>query len=335
MSSLTKCIIVAFIVTFLFSAGSMANEFSEETLSASESKFEKDRRSILSMAGNYHVTFDFIETVPFVDGYEPKERSVSSGYEIVRVIADSSSFISLQHILVVGGKNPFPIKHWRQDWYFEPDSILEYIGKNTWQTTPVSDEEAQGKWSQIVYQVDDAPRYGALGNWNHESGRSQWTPHSTWRPLPRRDAKKRTDYHVMDGVNRHTITPFGWVHEQDNTKLIVADSHQALVRELAVNTYRRDDSFSTDVAETYWQKTAQFWAGIRAEWSRIEAEHKVFGLTVEGEPAALYDPLLDLARAVAAGELETESALKQAKPIVEKFVEAKTGNGPEEMATSK
>ena len=35
--------------------------------------FEQDRDSILAMTGDYKVTFDFTETVSFVNGYELKD----------------------------------------------------------------------------------------------------------------------------------------------------------------------------------------------------------------------------------------------------------------------
>src|SRR5687767_3778000 len=80
---------------------------------------EKDRASILAMAGDYRVRFDMRETVPFVPGYEPLDEKVSGGYEAVRVVEDRGDFISLQHILVVedDGK-PVVVKHWRQDWTY-------------------------------------------------------------------------------------------------------------------------------------------------------------------------------------------------------------------------
>ena len=35
----------------------------------------------------------------------------------------------------------------------------------------------------------------------------------TWRPLPRREYTRRSDYNALDVVNRHTIVPGGWTHE--------------------------------------------------------------------------------------------------------------------------
>ncbi|HJU06279.1 MAG TPA: DUF6607 family protein [Nitrospiraceae bacterium] len=66
-------------------------------------KFQHDRKAILAMAGNYHVSFNFRETVSFVEGYTLKAPYEPDGYEIVRVIRDDGGLISLQHILVAGG----------------------------------------------------------------------------------------------------------------------------------------------------------------------------------------------------------------------------------------
>ncbi len=297
-----------------------------------QKKFEQDRQAILAMAGDYHVTFDFIETVSFVEGYDLKDRKLSGGNEIVRVIEDTGDFISLQHILVVGGDQKFPIKHWRQDWRYEPDSVLVFIGGNAWETRPVSAGEAAGKWSQTVYQVDDAPRYGAVGAWAHENGVSAWTPPHEWRPLPRRDATTRDDYHAVDAVNRHAITPFGWVHEQDNSKLVLSGDPQALVHEVAVNTYKHYDDFETDVGDDYWAETADFWAEVRAEWARIEAENPVFGLTIQGEPEALYMEVLELAGAVNDGTKETAVAAEEARAVIAKYTTTEIGSLAERIA---
>lgn len=297
-----------------------ASVSSSAAAAAHDEDFEADREAILAMAGNYRVTFDFIETVSFQEGYELKDRKLSGGDEIVRVIADEGDFISLQHILVVGGDEKIPIKHWRQDWRYEPESVLVFKGGNTWERRELSAAEAKGKWSQVVYQVDDAPRYGALGEWTHEEGVSEWTPPAEWRPLPRRDATTRDDYHAVDAVNRHTITPDGWVHEQENTKLVLTGgTPKALAREIGVNTYKRFDDFDIAVGEDYWTETADFWAEVRDEWIRIENENAEFGLTIQGEPEELYMKILELAGDVEEGEKSTEDAAAEARAVIAEY----------------
>ncbi|MEZ5983480.1 MAG: DUF6607 family protein [Parvularculaceae bacterium] len=298
------------------SVGAAADAASQE---AEAAKFEQDRKAILAMTGNYRVKFDFQETVPFVEGYTPKDRNISGGHEVVRVIEDDGRFISLQHLLVAGGEEKVVIKHWRQDWTYEPSSVLVYAGGAAWKKRAVSPDEAKGKWSQVVYQVDDAPRYGALAAWSHDDGVSQWTAPREWRPLPRRDATKRDDYDVVDAINRHAIMPNGWVHEQDNSKLRLGAHPQILVREIGVNTYVRDDEFDATPADEYWEATKDYWAGVRAIWSKMEAENASFGLTIQGEPADLYNPLLELAEKVREGEEPAASADVEAGAVIAKF----------------
>ena len=288
--------------------------------------FEKDREAILAMAGDYKVTFDFQETVALTDGYELKEDKLSGGYEIVRVIEDTGSFISLQHILVVGSEDEkFPVKHWRQDWTYEPTEVLTFIGGNAWAMRPVSEEQADGAWAQEVYQVDDSPRYGAVGDWSHDNHVSQWTPPAEWRPLPRRDMTTREDYDAVLAVNRHTITPFGWVHEQDNSKLVLDSDPNILVREIGFNTYRHDEDFDVAIGDDYWNATKNYWAGVRAAWEKLEAGGKPFGLTMQGEPEALYQPLLELAGNVEDGATTTEDAIDQASDVIEAFTTTDIG----------
>ncbi|MEZ5938525.1 MAG: DUF6607 family protein [Hyphomonadaceae bacterium] len=299
------------------SGASSSAQLSPAQPAAEQAKFEQDRQAILSMVGDYDVDFDFQETVAFVPGYELHKPQRSGGYEVVRVIEDSGDFISLQHILVVGGDEKFPIKHWRQDWRYEPEKVLVFIGGNAWETRPVPEAQRAGEWSQTVYQVEDSPRYGAVGMWKHDNGVSEWAGQAEWRPLPRRDATKRDDYDAILAVNRHAITPEGWVHEQDNSKLVLrGDQPQVLVREVGVNTYRHYDGFPAEIATQYWDATKDYWAGVREEWSRLEASESGFGLTVQGEPEPLYIPLLDLADKIQSGETTTEAAIAQAKAVI-------------------
>ncbi|MCA8900404.1 MAG: hypothetical protein KDA53_04070 [Hyphomonas sp.] len=290
-----------------------------------DADFEADREAILAMAGDYKVTFDFTETVPFVPGYELKPQKLSGGYEVVRVIEDTGDFISLQHILVVGKDEKFPIKHWRQDWQYEPDSVLVFIGGNAWETRAVPEAERKGNWSQTVYQVDDAPRYGAVSEWTYEDGIAEWTPPHEWRPLPRRDMTTRDDYHAVDAVNRHVITPWGWVHEQDNDKLILAGAPQILVREVGVNTYRHNSDFDVSTATDYWDATADYWAEVRAEWARIARENPRFAITLKGETEDLYMPLLNLAGDIADGKTDTASAAEEARAVMAKYITSDIG----------
>ncbi len=157
-------------------------------------KFERDRRAILAMAGAYRTTFDFIETVGFKPGFQPSRPYQSWGTEYIYVIEDSGRLIRLQHLIVM----------------FVADAAGKCRARScrstgdrtggtrtaTCTSTPDATSGAaidatppsvRGRWTQAVFQVDDSPRYEAVGDWVHEGSYSAWTSETTWRPLPRRE----------------------------------------------------------------------------------------------------------------------------------------------------
>lgn len=282
--------------------------------------FETDRKAILAMAGDYRVMFDFKETAAFVPGYELLKPKESGGYEIVRVIADTGAYIALQHILVMEMDNgqTFLIKHWRQDWAWQPKTVLTYAGPGKWVLTPVSEAERKGAWSQTVYQTDDSPRYGGVGRWRYDGGDVRWTSGESWRPLARRDAVRNPTYDRYRGVNRHALTPKGWVHEQDNAKMGLSDGRLTTVtHEFVINTYRRDSDFPAAKGDAYWAKTKDYWAAVRGFWDAAIAAGK--GVTVAEEPenGSVTGPtLMGLADEIVAGTKTTESAVAEARTTI-------------------
>jgi hypothetical protein len=287
--------------------------------SAQTSAFEQDRRAILAMAGTYRVGFEFRETVALTPGYTPLPLKTSGGEEVIRVIEDTGRTIKLQHILVaqIDGK-PYITKHWRQDWTYEPAQVLTYIGGSRWTLRPVKAEDRKGAWSQTVWQTDDSPRYGGVGRWAHDLGYSRWTSDISARPLARRDAVRKPPYDRYVGTNRHTLTPEGWVHEQDNAKVGMKDGREVtFVHEVALNTYRRSDRFNWAAADAYWAKTKDYWAQVRAGWDRQFARNRVVTVAEEAQMGSLTSPLLmDLAEKIADGKTTTARAAAIAAPFI-------------------
>lgn len=227
----------------------------------------RDHQAILAMAGEYKVNFGFDETLTLAPDAQKSEPFIAHGHEKVIIVEDRGNFISLQHLLIVGKEDEQQVvKHWRQDWQYEPEKVLLFRGDNTWTLEAVPEDERRGAWSQTVYQVDDSPRYAGVARWKHLGDYSYWESNETWRPLPRREAEVRKDYDVLAGRNRHSITPDGWAHEQDNLKIALHPEH-VLAREQGLNTYRRDPEFDYSAATKYWEKTAPFWKEVRAWWN--------------------------------------------------------------------
>jgi hypothetical protein len=256
--------------------------------SASEpTVFDQDRHAILAMAGEFEVSFEFDETVSLRTGYQLKPPQRTSATEWVQVIEDTGKHIVLQHLLVLGDKH-WVVKHWRQDWSYEAPLVWEFEGHQHFEVHEYSADETRGTWQQAVFEVEDSPRYASIGRWRHVGKVSQWTSAETWRPLPRREYTKRSDYDVLLGINRHTITPEGWVHEQDNTKFDTTDSagEPFLAREIGRNVYKRTTAYDFSAGQEYWKKTADFWASVRQDWQEALSTHSQVEIArdVDGKP---------------------------------------------------
>ncbi|HWK35202.1 DUF6607 family protein [Sphingomonas sp.] len=292
---------------------------------AETASFEADRRDILAMAGDYKVRFDMRETTPWQADYTPIPDHVAGGHEAVRVIEDTGRVIRLQHLLVVdaGGK-PMVIKHWRQDWEYEPARVLVYTDRDTWTWEAVPAAMRAGRWSQTVYQVDDSPRYGGWGQWTTEGGVRRWRSNWTWRPLARRDAVRGPVYDRYLGINRHQPTPTGWIHWQDNTKMGDKDSKLVpFVQESVLNTYTRDGGFNVKAADDYWAATKGYWAAIRAEWTRIADAKGGIRITEEADHGTVISGrVLEIADEIQQGKTSEAKAIATAKALIDQGTRA-------------
>lgn len=299
------------------------NVLREEKLS----RFERDRRAILAMAGTYRVTFDFLEVVPFEARDKPAAPYQSWGTEKIYVDRDADKEISLVHILEMriieadgAISEPMVTKHWRQDWKYEPAHIVEYRGNERWTRSSVPATSATGVWSQTVYQVDESPRYASTGRWEHTPSFSTWVSGETWRPLPRREWSVRDDYHVLIGTNRHTIYPTGWVQEENNLKAVLnerrevdaTDAYRA--REYGVARYERIRDADFAAADRYYSRTKQFWDQVRDRWQEIFATRGSVTLRGPVDKLGLYRPLFAHASAI---EEQGESATARNAEVIE------------------
>lgn len=255
-------------------------------------KKDKDRLAILSMVGEYKVGFEFLETFGSKNNYKLDKPYQSWGTEMVVIIKDEPNFISLQHIMMMYFKDengsvtgPYIQKHWRQDWEYEDESILNYKKNKIWEKSKVN--KNRNTWSQTVYQVDDSPRYESYGEWVHSKSASRWVSQSTPRPLPRREFSVRDDYDLLSGLNKITIMSWGWVMEEINEKIIIPDNY--LGSEYGVARYQRISNYDFKPARDYWDKTKNYWLIVRNKWSEVLSKKKVCLLeSYQGKPLYLY-----------------------------------------------
>ncbi len=279
------------------------------------SSVERDRRAILAMAGDYRVSFDFLEVAAFTGDGSRARPYQSWGTERVFVDRNEPRYVSLVHVLEMhiadqDGKpmEPMVTKHWRQDWRYEPAYVVEYQGGERWVRRELSAAERQGKWSQTVYQVDEAPRYGALGQWEHNAAFSSWIGNDTARPLPRREWSVRKDYDVLRGTNRHTIVPTGWLQEENNLKAASGAAVPYVGREYGVARYERiSDKYFTDAAK-YYESTRAYWNVVLAVWDEIWSENSTVSLKASSDQSGAYADLFQLAEDYASGKLALADA---------------------------
>ncbi|MEM1152193.1 MAG: DUF6607 family protein [Pseudomonadota bacterium] len=309
-------------------------------------KKERDRRAILAMAGAYRTSFDFLETVGYTAGYQPKRPYQSWGTEYVYVVEDKPEFVSLQHIIVMffvdqegAVQGPAVVKHWRQDWQYEDRALHVYDGHQRFRKTTLTAEEAAGTWSQSVYQVDDSPRYQAYGRWEHTPSYSSWLSSKTWRPLPRREFSVRDDYHVLEGTNRHTITRNGWVQEENNLKLVLTEDGSPnpeqpyLAREQGMARYERivDHDFSS--GDEYWKTTGPFWADVRQVWNELFEQHESFHVPKKLDDQSLFMVMFQYAGGISAdAPYDAEASLSFVRNTLAKWVDPSETAKPAQAA---
>lgn len=238
-----------------------------------QSKKELDQKSIKDMCGCYEVTFNFTETFNYSKDslYKASSQEISGGLEWAGLLTDDDNKIVIQHILQVGDpRDPMIVKHWRQDWLYENTELYTYDADNTWKYIKKSSSEVEGQWTQKVFQVDDSPRYEGSGSWVHVDGKHYWE-NTTDAPLPRREYTERSDYNVTERGNRVEITDTGWIHDQDNEKVVRETGKQdfVLAKEKGYNTYVKVDDSRCAVAAQWWKDHEKKWAIVRAKWDQV------------------------------------------------------------------
>lgn len=276
-----------------------------------QSKKKQDEKAIKDMCGCYEVSFKYTETfAPEVD-YEMAHDYTSGALEWAQLIEDDKNKISIQHLLVIN--DSMVIKHWRQDWLYENTNFYRFNGDSSWKFEKKSKDEVKGQWTQNVYQVDDSPRYSGSATWIHADGKKYWENKAD-SPLPRREYSKRSDYNIMKRGNRHEITSYGWLHEQDNDKIIREEGKddKLLVQEKGYNVYTKVDDSKCKVAQDWWAANQDTWKTVRSKWDDVLGRNKDLKLKPKVEDKALYEYLFYSQKEMDESEISS---------LVDKFVE--------------
>ena len=196
---------------------------------------------------------------------------------------------------------PMVVKHWRQDWRFEDTVTHDYQGHGVYERHNHREQDIRGYWTQTVYQVDDSPRYEAMGKWHHRTGLSEWQSTEKRRPLPRREFSVRSDYQALLGRHRITVTHNGWIQEEDSLKLALktnneqAETGAMLAREAGISRYERITGYDFNAGDLYWEKTESFWRDVRTYWSQVYESSQTFEVKKRVDGEVMFATLFDMA----------------------------------------
>ncbi|MFK7000300.1 DUF6607 family protein [Flavobacterium oreochromis] len=275
-----------------------------------QDKKEEDRKAIKSMCGCYEVEFNFAETFNYSKNsdYKASPSKHEKAIEWIELTEDQPNKLSLQHLLITGNTEESIVKHWRQDWLYENTDLYLFDKDQTWKYKKLDKKQVAGQWTQKVYQVDDSPRYEGSASWIHIDGRHFWE-NTADAPLPRREHTIRNDYNLLKRNNIHEIKEFGWVHNQDNKKIIRENNDTLLAEEKGYDVYRKIDDSKCILAQNYWKKNNTLWKNIRNKWTSIFNQNKDLILKKEKQP--LFTKLF---------ELKPEASSEEISNIIDTYV---------------
>ena len=92
--------------------------------------------------------------------------------------------------------------------------------------------------------------------------------------------------------NRHEITSYGWVHDQDNKKIQKEDDSQfVLAHEKGYSTYTKVPDYECKAAVDWWDKNGSKWKMVRDKWDIIYSSNKDLTLKPTVDDKKLYSYL--------------------------------------------
>ena len=261
----------------------------------SQIKKQKDVEAIKSMCGCYEVTFKFAETFNYSKDstYTPSKNKIAYAVEWIDLTYIDKNNLIIQHILQMGkDSNAYIMKHWRQDWNYQNREFLIYDHNNIWNKLEANYNSTKRQWTQKVFQVDDSPRYEGSASWAYIDDKIFWE-NNVDAPLPRRERSIRSDYNVLNRGNRIEITNEGWIHKQNNQKILRSDTANdvLIASEYGINSYVKINNERCKYAKIWWNKKSEKWKIVRKEWELVFEQNDTISLKPNHEDKPLWEYL--------------------------------------------
>ena len=279
----------------------------------------QDKQTINKLCGCFEVEFKYAETFSPDPTYKYHERDeINGGVELAMPIEVTDTKIVIQHLLII--TDSMIVKHWREEWTYENPVLWVYKGDRTWVKTTVPTEQVKGKWTQTVWEVADEPRYQGFSQFVNLDGKTIWQ-NTTDAPLPRREYSTRSDYNVLKRTNRLNIFDSGYIHEQDNEKIIrsgVVD--KLLTQEKGINSYKRIADNECNAGKVYWEKNKVYWGKVRQIWADYISTQTVISLKSKVDGKLLHEYLINLSKEYAAKKVSDADIDGKIKANINMFI---------------
>ena len=280
-------------------------------------------KNINNLCGCFEVEFKYAETFSPDPTYKFHEREIiNGGLELVFPVEANDRKIVLQHLLVI--TDEMIIKHWREDWTYESPVIWKYQGNKTWKKEIQKPEAVKGKWTQSIWEVSDEPRYQGTSEWINSNGQNFWL-NTTDAPLPRREYSVRNDYSLLNRTNRLIINDSGYIHSQDNRKIIRENGiDKLLVEEKGINSYVKKDPSACAAAKLWWEKNKIYWEKVRQIWEEKIANIPTIKMESKVNDKVLHEYLMAQAKDYTEGKILTAELDVKIKAYIDLFLNITT-----------
>ena len=136
-------------------------------------------------------------------------------------------------------------------------------------------------------------------------------------PLPRREYTNRSDYNLTIRTSRHEIVESGWIHDQDNKKIVRDNGKEdfVLAEEKGMNIYKRVEDSKCQAAKDWWTENSGYWQSVRNVWTDIYLRNEDLELNNKFEGKKLYSVLFSM---------DIKSSNKKIKKAIMPYVKSKS-----------
>jgi len=283
-----------------------------------QAQTDNGKPNVDKLCGCYSVNFQYAETFSPDEKYKFHEREDMNAVELALPIENTDNKVVIQHLLVIS--DSMIIKHWREEWTYENPILYQFLGNKQWKKKELAQADIRNHWTQTIWEVNDEPRYQGISKWIGNDNHIYWES-TTDAPLPRREYTTRNDYNILKRRNRITLTEDGYVHEQDNQKILRENGKdQLIVLEKGYNTYHKTEDGECKNARIWWEKNSAFWAVVKNEWEAYIAKNDVVTVKAKVDDKILGDYFTTLWKDWSAHKIPNDQLPGKVKEVLAKFL---------------